>query len=265
MAEQEQDSFIVNSLLLYLGMTGAWFLLYFIIERWIPKTKGTNVLDTKNRVISIIHGLASFLIAVKMVVLQKSGFNERNTSTQEFAMLLSSSYFTYDLIACYIYGLFDTDLLVHHLITIGGIVVSYFPRYGGTAILHGLLVAEVSNSPMHLRKILDNYGLKHTRAYEYMERTYIILYLVFRSIGGPYIVINCYLSSNVSIAVTIATVGLTIQSYLFFGTMFSILKRKMKHRKERKQKKVPLWWMAINPGLYNLEYMENREVKEKIF
>lgn len=63
------------------------------------------------------------------------GFEEPNTQTITLMLLISSSYFTYDLIACIYYGLSDKALVLHHIITVSGQVLGTYTNFGGTSLI----------------------------------------------------------------------------------------------------------------------------------
>lgn len=53
----------------FIIMTVIWFALYAIVHNFYQPAGKQNpkcILDTKNRIVSIIHGLSSFFMAVKV-------------------------------------------------------------------------------------------------------------------------------------------------------------------------------------------------------
>ena len=100
----------------------------------------------------------------------------------QFAMIISASYFVSDFLACLYYDLADMSmsLVYHHSLAICGHAVATFAKLGAPSSIcmpyinnkGGLMCAEVSNFPMHMRVILRQLGLRYTKLYEACEWTY---------------------------------------------------------------------------------------------
>lgn len=204
-----------------------WTVFYIIIHLMIGGENTPKMLDTKNRVVSIVHGLLSLTMASIDVFLHKSSLNEPTSNFQGNILLCSLGYFLYDLIACKYYGLFDMDLLIHHTISGIGLSVGPFFGYGGTCAIMGIVVTEVSNFPMHLRTILKNFGLRHTKAYEYLERAYFILYIIARTIFGPWLFVKSVLAPKNNKITSAVCLLLCLQSFMFIKKMMKIIKAKI--------------------------------------
>lgn len=91
--------------------------------------------DIRNRVVSITHGLFTFLVTTYHIFQHKPQYNEPITQFQHFLILMSASYFTYNLIACIYYHLTDAALYIHHLLVILGYFMDEYSGYGGTETL----------------------------------------------------------------------------------------------------------------------------------
>lgn len=211
-----------------------WAALYILVNYMIGGENTGKNLDTKNRVISIVHGLLSLALASFDTFIHKSHLNDRSTNFQNNILLCSLGYFLYDVIACVYYGLFDMDLLIHHTMASAGLITSPIVGYGATCSIRGILCSEVSNFPMHCRSILKNYGLRHTRAYEYLERIYFFLYAVSRGLYGPWLLVSSIRAPNNPLMCTLVCALLEIQSFIFIFKMFKIIKIKFQQRDERK-------------------------------
>ena len=75
------------------------------------------------------------------------------------------------------YKIADSGLLIHHLLCIFAFGTAAQSGYGGLDSMVGLLCAEISNFPMHIRCILKNYNRRYTKSYEVCENAYLgILY-----------------------------------------------------------------------------------------
>jgi hypothetical protein len=131
-------------------------------------------------------------------VLQR-GIADFNTFESNILIITSMSYFAYDFLACLYYDLSDTGLVVHHTTALVGYSFVLLSRIGGVLsvctdylnlyILDGLLCAEISNCPMHIRVILRNLNLRYTLTYELCESIYLLSYMLFRGIVFPIILV----------------------------------------------------------------------------
>jgi len=128
----------------------------------------------------------------------------------------------------------------------------------------GLFLAEVSNFPMHFRVVLRTLKMRYTKLYELAECMYIVAYIIARGIFITLLVIKATPVSSTPIMIRFTCIGLWVQSLYFIYEMTGILKRKVKHFKERCQKNISLNWFDDNSKLVELSYYKS-EGKDKIF
>ena len=103
----------------------------------------------------------------------------------------------------------DFDTYVHHSLALLAIMTAY-PLHGAGAIIWGAWAGELSNFYMHLRKILENEGLRHTKAFELSELIYFVIYIVARSTTTPIIIITCFMSRNVPLIIPVCACFLLV-------------------------------------------------------
>lgn len=77
-------------------------------------------------------------------------------------------------------------MVIHHILAIvgelGGVVFST----GAIDSIYGLLYAEISNFPMHLRAILKHLNKRYTKIYELSEIIYMLIYIIARGLVAPF-------------------------------------------------------------------------------
>ena len=103
-------------------------------------------------------------------------------------------YFIYDLIVMGVHGLLDITMLGHHSVAIVGMTMCLTNETTANIIVMAIFVAESSNPPIHLRNILKHYGLRYTKSYEVLEISFLLIYVLNRSINGiqlTYFVCTC--------------------------------------------------------------------------
>jgi hypothetical protein len=242
-----------------------WLSIYVIIHLTL-KTKLTLIqeLDMKNRIVSIFHGLASFGLSLYYLIVKDFDLDTPMDYFSSGIICLSFSYFLYDLIACLFYGLWDMKLVIHHVLCVAGLLALFIYKQGFFVCVAGLMLAEASNLPMHVRCICRNFGMKHTKICEYSETLYMIIYIIFRGIFAPILFILSLYAPTCPLFISLVLLGILVQSFMFIGTMIQIMKKKIRNSKERKDKKVELLWFEVNPKIYTLDYAQSGK-KDNIF
>lgn len=240
-----------------------WTSLFLCVEVLV-KGKSTEIVDTKNRIISIVHGQVSFILAFKYLLNNGLNFCDKTTDNERYVVLASLTYFIYDFTACVVYNIYDTSLVLHHSASIIGFTVAYFAEYGASNSILGLFLAEASNLPMHLRVILRSHNMRHTLLYEYSELAYLVIYIISRGLLVPFNFYWAFTCDKTPIVVWGMCGFLMVQSWVFISRMAGILRKKQKEWKEREEKNVELYWLTVNEEVSKLEYF-NKHGKQNIF
>ena len=84
------------------------------------------------------------------------------------------------------YGLLDTTMVVHHTVVAMGMSLALLQGTDANLVVGGMMIAEVSNPPMHIRVMLRHLGLRYSKAYEICEIWFLMLYTFGRIIVGVY-------------------------------------------------------------------------------
>lgn len=153
-----------------------WNILNLIImnlnlpDKHLPRDE---MLDMRNRIVSLFHGLTIMLLAGYNTYFVHSQCGEHNTSFEETLMGISNGYFLYDLIAMAYLGICDRSMFIHHLICIIGLSSGLWTGHAADILVGALFLTEISNPCMHVRVVLKHLGLRYTKAYETAELSYI--------------------------------------------------------------------------------------------
>lgn len=108
----------------FLGAVVAWAVFFIFVNANVnlPQKLGKKKIDdVKNRIVSIAHGLFAFFVSGYHIYRDNPQYAEPATPIQHVILLTSGAYFTYDFIACIIYGLADMGLVLHHTMCFLGI------------------------------------------------------------------------------------------------------------------------------------------------
>ena len=131
-----------HKVIMFVAMFIMWGILYSIVNMTctFKSLSIKNQNDTKNRIVSIIHGAVSFIWAITLYT-PTPVFCQPNTYQETLLCMFSLAYSVYDLLACIYYGLADAGLYIHHLSCAVGFGTGFFAGYGAIDGIGGLLIA----------------------------------------------------------------------------------------------------------------------------
>jgi hypothetical protein len=257
---------ITDKAIFFAGAFTAWSVLFLFVNYNVdlPSKLGKRKIDdVKNRIVSIAHGLFALFVTGYHLYRDNPGYADPATPIQHIINLTSCAYFLYDFVACAYYGLADMGLVLHHSMCLIGITSCELMNNATLGII-GLCLAETSNFPMHFRSILRTLKMRYTKLYELSENIYMMIYIMARGIGSTYLVLTASQVSETPIVIRLISFGLWAQSLYFIYEMYGIMRRKLKHYKERCQKDISYNWFDDNSRIAELSYYK-AEGSEKIF
>jgi hypothetical protein len=178
----------------YVGITSSftfWTALYIFVTYLPIPLKGKysalskkSELDIQNRAISWIHGLALLIFSGNQIFFNPGQCGDPNSTYEKRLIYTAVGYFAYDFVCMGYYGLLDSAMFFHHILTAFGMCTCLMYGNSANLIIFGMFAAEVSNPMMHMRVILKHLGLRYTKAYEACEIGFIVLYFYGRIICG---------------------------------------------------------------------------------
>lgn len=174
---------------------------------------------------------------------------------------IAVGYFLYDFTAMAYYGLLDATMTIHHWICIVGMSLPLTYGMSANFIVWGMFIAESSNPFMHVRCILKHYGLRYSKAYEFMEITFMLLYIYGRILIGLGVVYNTCICKDNAYIVRFCSFGLLLQSVHFVIQMVSILKKRYREISARKVHRIKIrWFEPLNKE--EMELLGLNKIKE---
>ena len=238
-----------------------WFGFYLIIHFLpIKNSSPKKTLDTKNRIVSIVHASVMLVLCLyDYLYWQEDKCGVKNSDFQNNLLIFSCSYFTYDFIICLYFGISDFPMFIHHFMVI---IAEYSGILYGTSaneMIRAMISAEISNPIMHLRTIVSNYGLKHSKLFLIFEFMYFTSYSLARLIFGFQVSIFTVFCQNNLFIVKFSGAVVWGQSIKYAYNMIGIGMKRAKELKERSIKKVELFWFSYNPKLSTLTYILNEK------
>ena len=136
--------------------------------------------------VSTVHGTILMVFAGYQFYFFPGQCGDSNTSYERALLVTSIGYFIYDFLCMAWYGLLDATMILHHTVTAVGMSSALVQGVSGNLVVGGMFIAEVSNPAMHVRVMLRHLGLRYSKAYEFMEIQFILLYTFGRILMGSY-------------------------------------------------------------------------------
>jgi len=215
------------------AMTAAWGLVYVLTRVALSG----HSKDFCNRCVSLIHVVVSLYfgsISVANWSRPLDGVGAASTYPQMLAITVSLAYFIYDTICCAVELPFSMEFLIHHLLTLMGLVFGYVRQISGTELVACLVLMEVSNPFMHGRELLKELNLKDSPLSLANDVLFALVFTVARIFVGPVVVYLCVVSPTSPFAVKVGAVGIQVVSLLWFYKIARMVIYKLSKPKTRK-------------------------------
>jgi len=141
------------------------------------------------------------------------------------------------------------------------ILVQFSTGYGCHINCYTLIAFECTHFGMTFRRLIEYFGMKYTKAKDFLDYKYFYLYIVMRGLfSGPTIYIMLT-SSNLAWLVGIACGIVQLQSFGSIQTMFGLIKKKSLERQLMvrdgwEQKKM---WFSVCEELKSKEFESWRQ------
>jgi len=192
---------------------GFWNVVNLIVMNLrLPDShlKREDYLDMRNRMVSFVHGFISLVGAGYHTYFLHTECGQPNSDLEHFLCLNSFGYFLYDFFIMIYFGIMDSGTFLHHIICMIGMGLSIYDGVAGNYVVLGIYVAEISNPIMHIRMVIKHLGLRFTKAYEFCELSYILLFIYGRIILGTPVMIKTVTCSTNNYVVRFAGVALAL-------------------------------------------------------
>lgn len=143
------------------------------------------------------------------------------------------------------------------------IIVQFSTGYGCHINCYTLIAFECTHFGMTFRKLIEYFGMKYTKAKDFLDYKYFYLYIFMRGLFSPPTIVIMLTSSNLSWFVGIACLIVQVQSFGSIQTMRGLLKRKS-HEKDLmvrdgwEQKKM---WFGVCEEFNTKEFQAWRDEK----
>ena len=164
-------------------------LLYKDANSPLSRDANAQHCEFLNRIVSLVHAISSFSFAL---VVLSNGFEigHRNTGLQSKLLMFSASYFVFDYSYVTYHRLGDGLDSVHHFISVGGLLSTLLLDQCGGEVVCAIVVTEVSNPFLHIRKMLQILKLhkQHFSLFRFNNYMFALSYLLGRMVFGGWFV-----------------------------------------------------------------------------
>ena len=200
-----------------------WALLsWYCFRRW-----GAAHPEYASRVVSLVHAIISVIVtAIQFSRDYGKPWGRTNigmTGDQQFALLVTASYFVVDTIGLFLNDYFDFQFLMHHIGAGGSLFAVMFTQTNGYEMVFTVLVLEFSNPFMHGRWLaIHNNVSPKSWLYIFLDEGFFVTFFLMRVAIGPFLSGSILLGSG-PLFWKVATVGVQAVSAMFF---FNLVKNR---------------------------------------
>ncbi|OMO75223.1 hypothetical protein COLO4_26241 [Corchorus olitorius] len=219
----EED--IVN--LIVLGVL-SWTTAFLVIRKIFSKRS----YGFSNRIVSTIHATLAVTLASLSVedwscpvcpLASKSSVKQKRT------LGVTVAYLIYDLICCLFDERVGLDNMIHHLVSIVGILACLAYQKGGSELVAALFVSEISSPFLHARELLKEVGYRDTDLNLAADIAFAVIFSLARMVGGPYVTFVTF-SANNPMLIKAMAMGLQLVSAFWFYKIVKMVKYKLTRR-----------------------------------
>ncbi|XP_033122034.1 TLC domain-containing protein 5-like [Anneissia japonica] len=135
---------------------------------------------------------------------------------ENLTMVVCVGYFMFDL--CWCLYFFDNDtlfMLLHHCITIIGILGSLYMQRSGTEVNASIFGSELSNPMLQIRWFMRETGRKYSILYEINDILFMFTFLFSRMVVGLYFMYCEWMHPTPLLFFKIGSLGLWLVSFVF--------------------------------------------------
>lgn len=157
-----------------------WISLYYVL--CIVNKRCS--LEWNCRMLTVCHGLLSVIMCMYCAFLVGpwpfDALGEKNTPLQTLCIVVTLGYFLFDFSWCIYMRTEGIDMLLHHVTSICGLVLSLYLERSGSEIIATIFGSEVSNPSLQVRWFLRETGNYETRLAKLNDIVFILLFLCIR-------------------------------------------------------------------------------------
>ena len=187
-------------------------------------------LEWNCRIVTIVHGILSCTIC--MYCGSYTGpwpldaLGEPSTPLQTLCIVITLGYFLFDFIWCIVMGTEGIDMLLHHITSICGLVLSLYLEHSGAELIATIFGSEISNPCLQMRWFLRETGKYQTQLAKLNDIVFIVLFLCIRIGVGARLFTDTMTSPKPSILIKLGGVALYTLSLVWMLLIVRFAKKR---------------------------------------
>ena len=211
-----------------------WTTLYYVLCVFNNKRS----LEWNCRLVTMYHAILSCALCLYCGAYTGpwpfDALGEPSTPLQSLCIVMTLGYFLFDFIWCIVMGTEGIDMLLHHITSICGLVLSLYLKHSGAELIATIFGSEISNPSLQLRWFLRETHRYETRLAKGNDIVFILLFLCVRVGLGAWLFVYTMISPKPSILIKLGGVALYTLSLAWMVLILRFAKRrffgsKMKH------------------------------------
>ncbi|KAM8795564.1 TLC domain-containing protein 5-like [Eudromia elegans] len=165
----------------------AWLALYAALRSWNKRRS----CEWSCRLVTLLHGVIVTCLSGYIALLDGpwplTHAGSPNTSLQTHVLSLTLGYFIFDLGWCLYFRTEGDLMLLHHTLSICGMIMVLGLGKSATEVNAVVFVSEITNPLLQTRWFLREMGYYHSILGEVVDFSFVFLFLVLRIVGGAVI------------------------------------------------------------------------------
>ncbi|KAK6115302.1 hypothetical protein DH2020_007571 [Rehmannia glutinosa] len=206
----------------------SWTTL-FLVTRKVFRNRS---FDFCNRIVSMVH--ASLAVVLASLSVQDWScpvcpLASKSSPIQMKTLAVTVAYLIYDLVCCLFDNKVKLDNIIHHLVSIVGLVAGLSYQRCGSEMVAALWITEMSSPFLHLRELLKELGYRDTDLNLAADMAFAVIFTFARMIGGPYLT-YVTVSAHNPLLIKAMALGLQLVSAFWFYKIARMVMYKLGRR-----------------------------------
>lgn len=213
------------------------FFLWILLYNFLCIVNKRCSFEWNCRMVTVCHGLLSVIMCLYCAFLVGPWpfdvLGEKNTPLQTLCIVVTVGYFLFDFSWCVYMRTEGIDMLLHHVTSICGLVLSLYLERSGAEMIATIFGSEVSNPSLQVRWFLRETRNYETRLAKLNDIIFILLFLCIRIGLGARLLVCTMASSKPRALVKLGGVALYSLSVVWMVLILRFAKRRFFGKKRK--------------------------------
>ena len=210
-----------------------WTTLYYMLCVF----NNQKSLEWNCRIVTVCHGVLSCAICIYCGFYTGpwpfDALGEPSTPLQTLCIAVTLGYFLFDFIWCIVMGTEGIDMLLHHITSVCGLVLSLYLEHSGAELIATIVGSEISNPSLQIRWFLREIGKYETRLAKANDVVFILLFLCIRVGLGGRLFLHTMASPKPSVLIKLGGLALYTLSLVWMLLILRFAKKRFLGNKRK--------------------------------